>query len=74
MSDGALIQSFPAGIVNGSLCVTTTALNDDLIENEETYLVSVNSNDSSVIIMNGVAQITIADLNMSEYCTYHSSD
>ncbi len=67
LSDGSsLVQSFPAGVVNGSLCVSTTALNDSLVEGQETYLVSVNSNDSSVTIMDGVAQITIADITMSE--------
>ena len=63
LSDGSsLVQSFPAGVVNGSLCVSTTALNDSLVEGQETYLVSVNSNDSSVTIMDEVAQITIAHL------------
>ena len=67
LSDGSsLVQSFPAGVVNGSLCVSTTALNDSLVEGQETYLVSVNSNDSSVTIMDGVAQITIADITMSK--------
>ena len=66
-------QTFVAGRDNGTLCLVTIALNDTLIEDLETYRVAVDSVDQAVVItgimgtMEKVAEVTIADAEISEY-------
>lgn len=52
---------------NGTLCLRTVALLDDVIESPEVYRVFLNSSDPAVTITSGSVQITIGDANIGKY-------
>ena len=63
--DGAVI--FPSG--NVSQCITITVSDDDVLEGDEEFYVTVFTTDNDVIINNAVANISIAD-NDSMFLIY----
>lgn len=65
-----LTQTFPAGLENGTLCLTTLAMPDDVIESPEVFRVLLNSSDPAVTITRDSVQVTIGDANIGK-CTSH---
>lgn len=53
--------TFQSGSTNGSVCLTTQILMDNLIEVPEVLLVTFNSDDEAVMIDQNTATITIVD-------------
>ena len=62
-------STFPQGILDGSLCVSTEALNDSAVENVEQYSIEFSSSDEAVMIANdtNTVLVTIIDQTTGKY-------
>lgn len=63
LNTSELSQFFLQGSENSTLCLTTLAHLDDVIEGPEVYQVFLSSTDAAVSITNEFVQITIGDVN-----------